>query len=210
VQVRHSITAGNLSLLPAPAATRMPRIAHFIFGLSPDFGKKPFSLVHYLAIRSAHDRLGPKWKIFVRGQAATLWMRFDGDNVFHSFIAFSQVFFSFEPSSKVSSRLWREIAQLPRVHMFQVFAAHLLFTSPVFTSFKQVSLPQHVDSNGLAVHEVAHNADVLRLRLMRDVGGAYLDADVITVKSFDPLLKVRSGVMSVCAPLSLTGHVRAG
>jgi len=71
VQVRHSITAGNLSLLPAPAATRMPRIAHFIFGLSPDFGKKPFSLVHYLAIRSAHDRLGPKWKIFVRGEAAT-------------------------------------------------------------------------------------------------------------------------------------------
>ena len=110
----------------------------------------------------------------------------------------------------MSSRLWREIAQLPRVHMFQVFAAHTLFTSPVIISLKQVSLAQHVDSNGLAVHEVAHNADVLRLRLMRDVGGAYLDADVITVKSFDPLLKVREGVMPVCAPLSLTGHLPAG
>jgi hypothetical protein len=65
VQVRHSITAGNMTLLPASTATRMPRIAHFIFGLSPDFGRKPFSLVHYLAIRSAHDRLGPKWRIFV-------------------------------------------------------------------------------------------------------------------------------------------------
>lgn len=53
----------------------------------------------------------------------------------------------------------------------------------------QVSLPQHVDANGYKVREVAHSADVLRLRLMRDVGGVYMDADVITVKSFDPLLK---------------------
>lgn len=53
-----------------------------------------------------------------------------------------------------------------------------------------MSLPEHVDSNGFVVREVAHSADMLRLRLMRDVGGVYLDADVITVKSFDPLLKV--------------------
>ena len=54
----------------------------------------------------------------------------------------------------------------------------------------QVSLPQHIDSNGFKVREVAHNADMLRLRLMRDVGGVYMDADVVTVKSFEPLLKV--------------------
>jgi hypothetical protein len=59
-----------VTLLPPNTATRMPRIAHFIFGLSPDFGNKPFSLVHYLAIRSAHDRLGTDWKIFVSGRAA--------------------------------------------------------------------------------------------------------------------------------------------
>jgi hypothetical protein len=34
-----------------------------------------------------------------------------------------QVFFSYQPNSKVSSRLWQQIAQLPRVHMFQVHAA---------------------------------------------------------------------------------------
>jgi hypothetical protein len=57
------------------------------------------------------------------------------------------------------------------------------------------------------VHEVAHNADMLRLRLMRDVGGAYLDADVITVKSFQPLLKVSSAppLFNVkLSPLSMT------
>lgn len=31
----------------------VPNILHFIFGLSPDFGGKPFSFSHYMAIRSA-------------------------------------------------------------------------------------------------------------------------------------------------------------
>lgn len=31
----------------------IPNIVHFVFGLAPDFGGKPFSLVHYLGIRSA-------------------------------------------------------------------------------------------------------------------------------------------------------------
>lgn len=31
----------------------IPRTVHFIFGLSPDFGGKPFSLVHHLAVKSA-------------------------------------------------------------------------------------------------------------------------------------------------------------
>jgi mannosyltransferase OCH1-like enzyme len=53
-----------------------------------------------------------------------------------------------------------------------------------------VLLPQHTDSNGFSVREVAHSADVFRLRLMRDFGGVYMDADVITVASFDPLLQV--------------------
>lgn len=33
----------------------IPNIFHFIFGMSPDFGGKPFSLVHYLAIKSAKE-----------------------------------------------------------------------------------------------------------------------------------------------------------
>jgi hypothetical protein len=42
----------------------IPGIFHFIFGMSPDFGGKPFSLVHYLAIRSAIDVNQPKTVFF--------------------------------------------------------------------------------------------------------------------------------------------------
>ena len=31
----------------------IPNVFHFVFGLKPDFGNKPFGLVHYLAIKSA-------------------------------------------------------------------------------------------------------------------------------------------------------------
>src|SRR5258705_2209237 len=31
----------------------LPNILHFVFGMSPDFGGKPFSLVHYLSVKSA-------------------------------------------------------------------------------------------------------------------------------------------------------------
>src|SRR5687767_12052334 len=40
----------------SPAGSRLdmiPNRIHFIFGLHPDFGGKPFSFVHYLAIASA-------------------------------------------------------------------------------------------------------------------------------------------------------------
>ncbi|HTI07494.1 MAG TPA: glycosyltransferase [Puia sp.] len=42
----------------------IPNIVHFVFGLAPDFGGKPFSLVHYLAIRSAQVVNRPDQIIF--------------------------------------------------------------------------------------------------------------------------------------------------
>jgi hypothetical protein len=39
--------------------SRIPRIVHFIFGLSPDFGGKPFGLMHYVAVKSAYRMLHP-------------------------------------------------------------------------------------------------------------------------------------------------------
>jgi len=33
----------------------IPNIIHFVFGLCEDFGGRPFSLVHYLAVKSAYD-----------------------------------------------------------------------------------------------------------------------------------------------------------
>lgn len=37
----------------------IPNKFHFIFGLTEDFGGKPFNLIHYLSIKSAHDLNNP-------------------------------------------------------------------------------------------------------------------------------------------------------
>lgn len=42
----------------------IPKIVHMVFGLSSDFGEKPFSLIHNIAIKSAYDIIKPD-KIFL-------------------------------------------------------------------------------------------------------------------------------------------------
>ena len=38
----------------------IPKIVHFVFGMTSDFGGKPFHLIHNIAIRSAHATLKPE------------------------------------------------------------------------------------------------------------------------------------------------------
>ncbi|MEI2740720.1 MAG: glycosyltransferase [Chitinophagaceae bacterium] len=42
----------------------IPNIFHFVFGMAPDFGGKPFSLVHYLSVKSALVLNKPSSAIF--------------------------------------------------------------------------------------------------------------------------------------------------
>ncbi|MGQ0738905.1 MAG: glycosyltransferase [Bacteroidota bacterium] len=42
----------------------IPNILHFVFGMAPDFGGKPFSLIHYLAVKSAVELNKPTAAIF--------------------------------------------------------------------------------------------------------------------------------------------------
>ena len=42
----------------------IPNIFHFVFGMAPDFGGKPFSLVHYLSVKSAVELNRPEAAIF--------------------------------------------------------------------------------------------------------------------------------------------------
>ena len=42
----------------------IPKIVHMVFGLSDDFGNKPFHLIHNIAIKSAHNIIKPD-KIFL-------------------------------------------------------------------------------------------------------------------------------------------------
>jgi Glycosyltransferase sugar-binding region containing DXD motif len=42
----------------------IPKILHYIFGMSPDYGGKPWSLVHYACIKSAIERIQPEEVFF--------------------------------------------------------------------------------------------------------------------------------------------------
>jgi hypothetical protein len=50
----------------------------------------------------------------------------------------------------------------------------------------KIKAPTEVFGN--PIKHFAHRADVIRMQLLKDVGGIYLDMDTITKKSFDPLL----------------------
>ncbi|KAG0146534.1 hypothetical protein CROQUDRAFT_671048 [Cronartium quercuum f. sp. fusiforme G11] len=44
--------------------TKIPRYLHYVFGMSPDFGGKPFGFIHFAALQSALQILRPE-KIFI-------------------------------------------------------------------------------------------------------------------------------------------------
>lgn len=113
----------------------IPNHLHFIFGLNPDYGKIPFSIVHYLAVKSASELNKP----------STTW--------FH---------YQYEPSGE-----WWERTK-PLVTLNKVTAPDTIFGRPLF--------------------HFAHKADVLRLQVLKETGGIYLDLDTISVKPLSELL----------------------
>lgn len=113
----------------------IPNVIHFIFGLTPDFGGKPFSLVHYLAIRSAYVVNTPTQM---------------------------NLYCKYEPSGEWWERARQYVNLIP------------------------VDPPD--DVFGIRLNHYAHKSDVLRLQILLEEGGIYLDMDVICVRSFAPLL----------------------
>ena len=51
--------AGGSAPVAVLPAARIPRVVHFIFGLSADFGGKPFALVHHVVIKAAIHAIKP-------------------------------------------------------------------------------------------------------------------------------------------------------
>jgi hypothetical protein len=115
----------------------IPKKIHFIYGLSDDYGKMPFSFFHWAAIKSA-KKMNPDYEIYY-------WYK----NL---------------PDSK--------------------YMKCLLNDGIIFKEIEKV--PTHIFGNELCC--VAHKADILRLEILNEFGGIYLDIDTITVKSFDDLL----------------------
>ena len=107
----------------------IPNIFHFVFGMAEDFGGRPFSLSHYLAVKSAAVINQPD-KI-----------------LFH---------YAFEPAGE-----WWDKAK------------------PLLTLNKIKALDSFM---GRPLYHVAHKADVVRLQVLKEFGGVYLDLDTICVK----------------------------
>ncbi|HEY1877239.1 MAG TPA: glycosyltransferase [Rhizomicrobium sp.] len=54
--------------------TRIPKILHYTFGMAPDFGGKPWSLVHYVCLKSAVERIRPeKVHFYCQFEPSTPW-----------------------------------------------------------------------------------------------------------------------------------------
>jgi hypothetical protein len=103
--------------------------------MSSDFGGKPFSLVHYLAIKSA---------ITVNQPSATL---------FH---------FAYEPDGYY----WEKVK--PFLTLCPVAAPNEIF--------------------GKTLRHYAHKSDIVRMKVLLEHGGIYMDLDTISKRSVAPLL----------------------
>ncbi len=112
----------------------IPNIFHFVFGMAEDFGGRPFSLSHYLAVKSAADINQPE-KIY-----------------FH---------YEFEPAGE-----WWDKAK-PLLVLNKIKSPEIFMGRPLY--------------------HVAHKADVVRLQVLKEYGGVYLDLDTICVKPLHSL-----------------------
>lgn len=114
----------------------IPNIFHFVFGMKPDFGGKPFNMVHYLAVRSAAELNKP-------------------DRMY--------LHYQYEPGGE-----WFEKAR-------------------PYLTLNQVTAPTSIHGNELL--HVAHQADIVRLNMLLELGGIYLDLDTISKKPLTDLLE---------------------
>ncbi len=60
----------------------IPKLLHYCFGFSEDFGGKPFGLSHYVCIRSAIERLSPaRVRLYYEYEPDSAWWRMLPDTV---------------------------------------------------------------------------------------------------------------------------------
>jgi hypothetical protein len=139
----------------AVAAAPIPRVVHVIFGLSSDFGGKPFGLVHHLVLKAALHFVRPS-------------------------IAF------FHHAHEPRGVWWERTKQL--------------------LALRRVQPPTSIF--GQRVRKFAHQADVLRLEVLQQHGGVYLDLDVVLLRPLDDLL--HSAHELVLAHEGVDGTIGAG
>uniref|UniRef100_A0A7S0EWH5 Alpha 1,4-glycosyltransferase domain-containing protein n=1 Tax=Hanusia phi TaxID=3032 RepID=A0A7S0EWH5_9CRYP len=139
------VLEGDVSFRKDPTSasrSKIPPIIHLMFGMTPDWGGKPFGIAHYLCVKTASQIM----------QNATIFL-----------------YYKHEPKGK----WWKKAKQL----------------------LQPVRVDPVMKVNGREIPNMAHVSDLLRLQALRDLGGIYMDIDVITIRSFLPLMKDHSFVM---------------
>jgi hypothetical protein len=114
--------------------SRIPKTLHYCY-FKPDFADKPWSLVHYVCVKSAIQRIKPEAAFF---------------------------YYENEPQGP-----WWELSK-PLLRPTKITAPREIF--------------------GRALVHPAHRADVVRLQMLLEHGGIYLDTDVFVHRDFDDLL----------------------
>lgn len=137
-------STSNTTFSPTPER-QIPPYVHYVFGLSPTFGDKPFAFLTYVCLSSALVILKPE------------------------VIYFHHVY---EPNGWWWEQWKARVAQSGTTRM------QLVRQRDVVSVF------------GNPVEHFAHKADVLRLEVLRDYGGIYLDTDVLVTRGERPLLEV--------------------
>ena len=115
---------------------RIPNKLHFVFGLSEDFGGKPWSLCHYLSVKSAIEVNKPEKAYF---------------------------YYKHKPSGK-----WWDLIE-DQLDLVQIEPPTEIFGRPLL--------------------HVAHQTGVIRLQVLLEEGGIYMDVDTISTKPFTDLLQ---------------------
>ena len=118
-----------------PPPQRIPNKLHFVFGLSEDFGGKPWKLCHYLAVKSAIELNKPEKAYF---------------------------YYKHKPTGKWFEKLEDKL------------------------DLVQIEPPKEIFGNPLL--HVAHQTGVIRLQVLLEEGGVYMDVDTISKKPFTNLL----------------------
>ena len=113
----------------------IPNIIHFCFGMDKDFGGKPFSIFHFIAVKSAYEINKPLRIYF---------------------------YYKYEPEGE-----WWEAAKR-------------------YITLEKIEPPDTI--KGRVGKHYAHKSDVLRLLVLKEKGGIYLDMDTICKKPFSDLL----------------------
>ena len=152
-----------ISTLPAPLEP-IPNIVHYVFGLDTSDAQPDFPYFAYLAMRSAMMTLSPDRVLFhcIREPQGYWWDRVKGWEGWQDESGVKRGMVEVLPARDVSS-IGRNRRPIHHVRL----AATIRVV--------------HADC------QYAHKADIIRLEVLQQYGGVYLDIDTFVLRPFAPL-----------------------